>query len=216
MSQVITYTEVVAFIMSIVAFPQLWKSHYLKWFPLLLFIVVAVEVVQTFFRDFLGDNNSAIYNIQIPLQHLLYMLILYRAMTRPIVKKMIAGAAVFFMIFTIMTVTFYTAPGKFNVLSYCLGATIMVVAILCKFYEMLQSPTDFNFLKIPFFYILFACLLFNLATLPYFLMSNWLYSMQANREILTVLITVMSVFNILMYSTYALVFLWMKVRKGSY
>jgi hypothetical protein len=216
MSQVITYTEVVAFIMSIVAFPQLWKSHYLKWFPLLLFIVVAVEVVQTFFREFLGDNNAAIYNIQIPLQHLLYMLILYQAMTRPIVKKMIAGAAVFFMVFTFMTVTFYTAPNKFNVLSYWLGATIIIVAILCKLYEMLQSPTDFNFLKTPFFYILFACLLFNMATLPYFLMSNWLYFAQANREIIVIFVTVMSVFNIIMYSTYALVFLWMKVRKASY
>jgi hypothetical protein len=85
-----------------------------------------------------------------------------------------------------------------------------------KFHEMLQNPTEFNFLRNPFFYMLFAFLLFNVGTLPYFTMGNWLYYSLERRDILIVLINVMSIFNCVLYGTYSMAFVWIILRKESY
>jgi hypothetical protein len=213
MSYYIGYFEIAAFLSSLIAWPQLRKSSYLKWFPLLLFVIIVVEIPQYFFRSYLPQDNSLIYNIQVPLQHVIYLFILHQAVVKLSWKKAILMGGVFFIAFTFITALFFTDPGRFNVLSYCMGLLFIIVSILMKFYEVLQNPTDFNFMRKPFFYILFAFLLFSVSTLPYFAMINWLNSNQAHKEIAEVFKKVMSIFNYILYATYTFAFLWMSLKK---
>jgi hypothetical protein len=216
MSYLITYFEIAAFLASLVAWPYIQKSKYLRLFPLLLFIIVSVEVCLTFFKPSFPYFNTIIYNVQVPLQHLLYLYILYLAMERRMFKNFIVIAGLIFIVITVVTSVLLTQGNRINTISYCTGSIFIIIAILMKFHEMLQNPVEFNFLKNPFFYMLFAFLLFNVGTLPYFTMGNWLfYSLKAKRT-LAVLINVMSIFNYVLYSTYLIAFVWMTLKKASY
>jgi hypothetical protein len=161
-----------------------------------------------------GSVNAWIYNIQIPLQHLLYLTILHQAVEQNSYKRFLVASAVTLIVFSALTNLFIVEDKHFNVQAYCLGSVLVIIGILVKFYEMLQNPTDFNFLRQPFFYMLFAFLLFNVGTLPYFAMSNWLYFVTTHKDILMMLANVMSVLNYILYTTYTVMFLWMIQRKG--
>lgn len=217
MSVLITYFEIAALGASLVAWPYIQRNRYLRLFPLLLLIVVAVEVSTTFFKDRLPHFNAIIYNVQVPLQHLLYLYILFLAMERKLFRKFLLIASAVFVIVAVTTTLFFTHGNRINAIAYCTGSIFIITGILMKFHEMLENPTEFNFLKNPFFYMLFAFLLFNVGTLPYFTMGNWLYySMAGGRDILAVLINVMSIFNCVLYGTYSMAFVWMILVKDSF
>jgi hypothetical protein len=213
MNNFITYFEIAAFITSLLAWPVIRNSKYLRLFPVLLFVIVSVEVYQTFFMP-QNRINAWVYNIQTPLQHLLYLIILHQAVDQLSYKRFLLAAGVMLVVFTALTNMFIVEEKHFNVQAYCLGSVMVIIGILMKFYEMLQNPTDFNFLRKPFFYMLFAFLLFNVGTLPYFAMGNWLYFVTTHKDILMMLANVMSVLNYILYTTYTVMFLWMIQRKG--
>lgn len=216
MTLYITYFEIAAFIASVLALPVLRKSPYLRLYPLLLLVVVSVEVYMTFFRDIHRHPvNANIYNIQVPIQYILYISILYLSLHQPLYRRLMLGAGIFFVFVTVCSVWWLWSDPGFNVWSYCVGTLIIIVGILMKFYEMLQNPADFNFLRNPFFYLLFAYLLFAVGTLPYFTMSNWLYMVNEHRNILYMFWNVMSILNYILYTTYTVVFLWMIQKKVS-
>ena len=217
MSTLITYFEIAAFGASIVAWPYIQKSRHLRLFPLLLFIIVVVEVFLTLFKESFFFYNAIIYNVQVPLQHLLYLYILYAAMEGKRARRFLFASAIILVVVAIVSTIFLTQGNRINSIAYCTGSVFIIAGILMKFHEMLQNPTEFNFLRNPFFYMLFAFLLFNVGTLPYFTMGNWLYySMEGGRDMLIVLINVMSIFNFVLYTTYSLAFVWMILKKESY
>ncbi len=216
MNYYITYFEILAWIASLLAWPFIRTSKYMRLFPLLLSVVVSVEVYLTFFKQSSPYYNAIIYNVQVPLQHLLYLLIIRLSLSTQKFRRAILVMLLFFLVFAVVTTLFYTEPHYHNVLSYSVGTIIIIISILVKFYEMLQSPVNFNFLREPFFYLLFAYLFFCVSTLPFFLMSNWLYFVQKEKEIIRILINVMSVSNFILYSTYTIVFIWIVTRKVYY
>lgn len=212
MSLYIFYFESAAFVTSLLAWPYLKEKIYFKVFPLLLFIVVTVEAYVTFARSF----SSFIYNIQVPVQHLLYLAIIFLAMEEGRYRKITIGFIIALVIIVPLSIIFLTEKNHINTSAYCAGATFIIISALMKFYEMLQNPRDYNFLSLPFFYLLFVYLLFTVGTLPYFTMGNWLYYTMKRPDILNVFVNVMTVFNYILYSTYTIVFLWIIRRKASY
>ena len=133
MNNFITYFEIAAFITSLLAWPVIRNSRYLRLFPVLLFVIVSVEVYQTFFMP--QDRvNTWVYNIQIPLQHLLYMAILYFSFNRYEYKRFILGAAIAFVLFCVVTDILFLEPDKFNVTAYCFGSVVIIIGIIIKFY----------------------------------------------------------------------------------
>jgi hypothetical protein len=211
----ITYFEIAAFAASLLAWNVIRRSRFLRLFPLLLFVIVAVEVYETFFAPPTQLSNAWIYNIQVPLQYLFYLTILYYAIKYPLFKKLIIAASFLLVAITIITNKYFAGQGTFNSWSYSFGSATVIICILVKFYEMLQNPTEFNFIFNPFFYILFAFLLFNVGTLPYFIMGNWLWFEKGEKQTVIVLQNVMSILNYMLYSTYTIAFLWIR-KKASY
>jgi hypothetical protein len=216
MSLVVTCLEIAAFLSSLLAWPMIAKTKHLRWFPLLLFIVAFVETTQAFFRSYFPYFNNTFYNIQVPVQHLLYFLILWEAISSKMKKKLLVFSSMGFVLLTVITLVWFTDTNHFNVLGYCAGSTLIVVWILVVFYDMLQDPSNLTFLHMPFFYMLFACLLFNVGTLPYFLTVNWLHFIQKQQEITEIFISVIGILTCILYGTYTACFLWMRLRKVHY
>lgn len=213
MSQYITYFEIAAFISSLVALPTIRKRKHLLLFPIILGIILSVEFQQTFFRPEDQDTNAHLYNIQLPLIQLLYMISFIWSMDHQKSRRILLALMGFFIALTLLTILMYWSQPKFNVVSYSVGSVFLSVAILMKFNEMLKSPTGFNFLKEPTFYIYFSFLTFTVGTLPYFTTINWLYYTAGMRELSLILINLMSILNYILYATYTICFLWMRVKK---
>lgn len=214
MNKYIPYFELAAFLASLFAWRQLKSSPHLIWFPVLLFVVVVVEVPMIMFRLQLPLNNALIYNIQVPLQHLIYLQVLRLSLRRLNWKRFALFSAITLAAFATITTLWVTPAGQFNVLAYCLGLLFISICILAQFYEMLQNPVNLNFLKDPYFYILFVFLLFSVVTLPYFGMINWLTWIASNADLMRAFNWVMSIFNCLLYATFTFAFVWMKLKKA--
>ena len=216
MEDYIIWFELSAFGASLIAWPVIRRSPSLRLFPFLLALVAGVEFYFTFFQDVVSPVNSKVYNIQIPLQHLIYIAILYYATERRTYRRFLLVAAAIFVVVIVITLMLLPDPRYTNAWGYCAGSIIIIIGSVSKFYEMLQNPTEFNFLRNPFFYLLFAFLLFNLGTLPYFAMGNWLYRVKAYRKAMIMYIDAMSILNYVLYATYTIVFIWMTRMKSSY
>jgi len=213
MSSYITIFELLALLASLAAWGFIRSSAYLRIYPLLLLVVAGVETYTTYFRTH-RLSNAWIYNWQVPVQHLLYLLILYYALERPSSQRLMLYFMAALVLLAGISAVILTEKGRFNTIGYCCGSVLVVIGIILKFYEMLQNPTDFNFLRKPFFYLLFAFLLFNVGSLPYFAMGNWLYFEIGYKSAVLILINVMSILNYVLYATYTTVFIWIILMRG--
>lgn len=216
MTQYIIYFELVAFLVSLLALPVLWRDTSLKIFPLLLLITCAVEAHQFWIKFDQAEYNILIYNIHLLVEGLLYLLILYLSSAQREYRRIMLVFALIFMLGWVLTTLFIYPSDRFNAAALSIEAVLLVMGILLRFYEMLKSPTNFNFLKNPFFYMLFALMLFQVGTLPFFTMGNWLYYEMGQYDAVAALYRVVSILNFLLYSTYTFCFIWMRITKLSY
>lgn len=215
MDAYITWFEIAAFIACLLAVGKLWNHPPWRVFPFLLGITVCVEALETFvYAD--KASNAHTYNVLATLQLLLYGLFLYLNSHSSKVRRIMLWGWLVFLVVALVSMPFYWQPPRFNVIAYTLGCILLVNGILLAFYEMLKSPQGFNFLKLPIFYVLFALLLFIVGTLPYFAMGNWLYFHLRRVDLVQVLANVMSILNYLLYTTYAVCFLWIRATKVTY
>ncbi|HAA14151.1 MAG TPA: hypothetical protein DCE41_21635 [Cytophagales bacterium] len=215
MNQLIPWFEIAAMAASWLAIQQIRQSPSLWVFPVLLTIIVGVDSTQIIFQTGAYHNNTLIYNLQEPIIWLLYASSLYLAFNAPKFKRITVGSGLLYLLVAIITMPYYLREQQFNVILVAVGSALIIGLILLKLYEMLESPMGFNFLRKPYFYILFLYLIFNVSTLPYFTMVNWLVYDLGREDIIKVLKNVMSVMNVLLYATYTVCFLWIRVTKVS-
>lgn len=217
MTDFIIYFELLAFAGSLLALPVLWGEPHLRVFPFLLLFTCMVEAHQEWIRFEETQYNTLIYNIHLFVETLLYLFILYLSFARREYKTaMLLFGAVFIMSMVVTSLFFYPVLEQFNAAGLCTGAVLLVIGILLKFYDMLKSPVNYNFLRNPFFYMLFALLLFNVGSLPFFTMGNWLYYEMGQHDAFVALYQVISILNYILYGTYTVCFLWMRKTKLSY
>ena len=214
MNKYIIWFEGAAWLTSLVALPRLWSRPPLRIFPLLLSLVVGVEALQYFgVENRLG--NVTTYNLLAIAMWLLYATSLYLALQKPSYRRTMVAAAILFVAVVLSSYGYYQTQQRFNTPMYATGTLMMVLGVLLKFYEMLKSPGQLTFLKDPFFYILFALLLFSVGTLPYFIMGNWLFYDLGRPDLVKALANVMSILNYLLYGTYTVCFVWISTTKAS-
>jgi len=217
----IIWFELLAFVCSLIALPVIWKSKYLRIFPFLMLIIVAVEGFYKFFITDRWTNNAPVYNVQVPLQYVCYLLILYYSARTISLKRYSIVGLIILVVFNAITTIYFTPEKYSNVWGYYCCSIIAIMGIIIKFYEMIITTrtAKYDFLKDPFFYILFAFLFYNLVTLPYFGMANWLYRTNRLSEfkgVLTALTQLMSVTNYILYTTYSIAFIWIASARVIY
>lgn len=220
MHRYIIWFEILAFLCSLVALPVIRKSRYLRIYPVLLAIILSVEgyyqfiVVKTV-------PNAPLYNIQVPLQYLCYILILYYSAKSRRIRNFLVAGFIVIVAGNLVTDIFFTPKMNNNVWGYSICSFVAICGIVLKLYEMstASSLAKYDFLKDPFFYLLFAFLYYNLVTLPYFVMSNWLFYTNSYKKYSSMYLTlrnVMSISNYVLYTTYSTAFIWIARRQVIY
>ncbi|MEL6537594.1 MAG: hypothetical protein AAFQ98_19395 [Bacteroidota bacterium] len=213
----ITWFEIASLAAAIVALPVLWKQSPMRILFVLLLLIVGVELYQTIqFRINPGQNNSSLYNFFAPLQWLLYGVMLHRILQSRTNRKALGVLIAIFLAITLISLPGYLRTQQYNVISHAAGTLMIVSGVFLAFYEMLKSPISLNFLKHPYFYLLFFLLFFMVGTAPYFVMGNWVYFNMGRPDLAMVLNNVMSILNYLLYTVYTICFVWMRVTKVSF
>jgi peptidoglycan/LPS O-acetylase OafA/YrhL len=157
MNRFIPYFEFVAFLTSLLAFPVIRKSKYLRLFPVVLLVIVSVEVYQLFWGS-KGKINAWIYNILIPLQHLLYLIILRLAVNKKRYKRFLLVSSIVLIAFCVIT-GFFLEENHFNVNAYCLGSVLIIIGILIKRCYRTRRILIFCGSRFSICYLLFCCLM---------------------------------------------------------
>lgn len=212
MRQLIAWFELAAWLSCLFALPRLWKKPALRVLPFLLTCVVLVDVYQAFFPDS-RSGNVIYYNGLAVLLWFGYSSMLVLALRARWKKGLIGLGVLIFLILSVSTWARFQAANQFNIWIYCSGAIVVVMGTLLVFYEMLHRPIYHSFLRDPFFYLLFALLLFSMGTLPYFTMSHWLYYDMDQPQLVAALASVSNVLNYVLYGTYTAMFVWIRVAK---
>lgn len=214
MNKILLYLEIAAFISSLITWQQIKSSNYMRLFPFLLF-VIAVGEITGYLIAVKYNNNQWFYNLLNPLMHLLYFAIFYYSINSKRFKTFIVASAVLYIIVTIIT-HFYCCyeERNFNQWMYITGVSIIIICTIRKLYELLEDPSKLDFLKMPFFYMLVFTLLFYTVTIPNFVMLNWIERTEI-KKLVDIVNNASNVFNILLYVTYTIAFLWIK-KTGSY
>jgi hypothetical protein len=208
----IKYLELAAFIASLIAWPVLRKSRYLKVFPVLLGLIVAGEFYGYYLRLTKG-NNTWFYNFFNPCQFILYLLILYRAIDNKRLRGLMLAGCVFIAISALLGLE-PSFRKMFNIYMYSLGAMLVITGVAAKIYEMVNVRED-SFLRSPVFYIFFSIIFFYIGTLPILVMNNWLAKFDFFNSIRQVLVITFTILNFVLYGTYTYCFLWLR-RKATY
>lgn len=215
MEDLIIWFELAAFACSLLALPFTGTQKFLRIYPALLLLIVMVEGYYTLVAA--SNHGSAlVYNIQVPLQYICYLFILYLATGKKGFRIFVLVLIGCIIVFTLSTNPYFNSKGYSNVWSYSFCSIVTIPAIVYTFYEMLKNPIGYNFLRNPFFYMLFAFLLYNMVTLPYFIMANWQFQTKAYENIHLILANVMSIMNYVLYTVYSISFLWIIRRKVTY
>ena len=196
----------VAFFLSIVATPILLKSRFLILYPVMLFILVlGIPFHKMIFSRNVRIIVYIVDQLVFPCGHLL---IIYLSATGKKLKVFIRFtapmAAVFFLIgFCIFKST------HINYWNTSLFAVLMIIAILWKFDEMLQTHIQYDIFRDLFFYMLFALLLVSLITIPLSFMSNWVFYATPNSDIRLIIQEASNVLLCLLFIIYSIAFICM-------
>ena len=206
-----TYFEIAAFVTSLIAWKQLSDSRSLRLFPLLLLGIVAGELWGAYQIYKTHEDNARLYNIYItPFINVMYYGILYHAIKPLTLKKGIIVFSMLYIGFAILTTLYlYNDTIHYNVLSHCVGALFLIFLLIRLFYEMMINPSELDFLRKPSFYIFFALLLFQVGSLAYFSMANWLGS---HHQLIGFIFYVFDTLNYILYGTYIVAFIWIRAK----
>lgn len=208
-----TYFEIAALITSAVALPSIENSKAMRLFPLLLLGIVIGELAGYYIYENKG-NNALLYNLFItPFINVMYYCIVFFILKSAVLKKTIVVFAIIYIFFAIFTtLRWYNDENRYNILSHSVGSLFLIIILIRLFYEMMVNPVELDFLKKPSFYIFFALLLFHVASLAYFLMANW---MGVHHKFVNVVYAVFDSLNYILYGTYIIAFIWIRM-KGTY
>lgn len=182
----------------------------MRLFPLLLLIIVLGEIAG-YYLAVKYHNNRWFYNLFTPIQYLLYFIIFYYAISKNQFRTIILVSIFLYMLLSVFT---YDTETTLNISVYLSGAVLLIVFIIGKLYELIDSSEEMDFLKAPFFYISFATLIFNVAGLPFFVMNNWMTNTKA-AAFISIFNNVLDTLNIVLYGTYTIAFIWIR-KTGSY
>lgn len=207
MNDYVKYFELAAFVTSLIAWPELRKSSYLKIFPFLLGMIVAGEFYGYYLVVIKGRDSLWFYNIFNPCQFFLYLLILYLAVRSKMFKKVLLTGGFLIIVFVLIWLeSFYV---KFNIYMYFLGTLLVIIGVSRVIYETMEAQEEV-FLKLPVFYMFFSILVFYSGTLPMMIMNNWLGEFDFSESVRQIIVLIFTILNLILYGTYTFCFLWIR------
>lgn len=172
------YFEIGALITSVVC---LYKFNHipLRWFIPFLMLMVAVEFTGRYIRKDLGQINTWLYNISIPIEYLFYGFIIGSLCLTLSFKKIIFYTIVLFILWTVINLLFIQGFKQLNTETLIIGSCVMIFFSCIGFIDLFKNDNHQTLLKNPLFWICTGVLFFNTGEFLYlffldvFIKNSW-------------------------------------------
>lgn len=185
---------------------------YLFVFPIYLAITFLIETwaVWIFYR---GGTNALLYNLFTTFEVVFYIWMFKCIVQNKIFKKIIS---ILIFVYPALSVanSFLIQRGGFHTVTAGLGSLVIVTCAIFYFYELFNSEKSVNLIRQPEFWISSGLLFFYSCSFPLFSLINNINS--PTNRIIYVLISLLSIVNILLYSSFIIASLCrIRIRKSS-
>lgn len=192
-----------------------WKEirdSYWKWFPVYLILLGLLNLLAFYMIDTknIKSNQWLVIYLIIPFEILFaFWLFLKKAETRPQKTLILTGMGVYLLSFFIeILLKEEMKELYFLSFSYTVGNIFMLIFILLYFWKLSVSEKILFFYKERMFWVCVGMLFFWLGSLPYYGLFNYL--VKNFMSILPGYAWVMLSLNYLMYTLFAVSFIWGK------
>ncbi len=164
-----------------------------------------IEFMGIHFKDWTGLVNFPIFNLYI-LIIFLYYLVLLRLLLKKIVNQILATFSLFIFVgfYFIDAIFIQNSIVALYTNSYAVGVVVFLFISCLYLFEIFNSVQILNFKKSIYFWFILGALLFHISFLPYLLAIN-LFLLKNVESIFNI---VLFVLNLLMYSCFAIGFIW--------
>lgn len=158
------YVEGLTFLVSLYYLP-FYKKTFLRFFPVFLFIVFMVEITGRFI---LYPNYSPqwLYNFLNLLNFLFFYGVFYHYVSKANYLKLILYSVGIFMVSVLVNSLYKNFFKEAQLLSYIVGACLLIFCIILYYIEILNSPKILNVTRELLFWISVGLLLFYVGYIP--------------------------------------------------
>ncbi|NBA87353.1 hypothetical protein GVN16_16380 [Emticicia sp. CRIBPO] len=188
------------------------KDSYWKWFPVYLIILGLLNLLAFYMIDTknIKSNQWLVIYLIIPFEFLFaFWLFLKKAETRPQKTLILTGMGVYLLSFFIeILLKEEMKELYFLSFSYTMGNIFMLIFILLYFWKLSVSEKILFFYRERMFWVCVGMLFFWLGSLPYYGLFN--YMVKNFMNILPAYAWLMLSLNYLMYTLFAVSFIWGK------
>jgi len=168
-----SYFEIQAFITALI-FLAFSRDKVLRWFPVYLFFILAVELSARYIRKVHHEPNVWIYNLSIPVEYLFYSWVFYMHFHSAAIRRYTRWFIIAFGAFVVVNLTLLQGLGKYNSHSVLIGSVSMILLSAYTLFELYNQDQEYQVWAVPLFWIATGVLLFNAGEFAYNLFSNYL------------------------------------------
>lgn len=189
-------------------FYKKYSHTYLRFFPWLLLYVFLNEIFAGYFNSLFG-NNAHIYNVYNIIFFMYFYFVFYTNEQRKSYKLWILIAAICFMVTSIVNAVYQPFGSQPQLLSYIVGACVLLFCIILYFIEILYTPQILHIRKDLLFWVSIGLLLFYVGYIP--IKVSRAFFEQKDNNFITLGI-VHCILVIIMNTCFIIGFLWTKKK----
>jgi hypothetical protein len=207
---IFNYTYLISlFISWIISFYSDRGDKSLRLFPLLLFFSVLAEAVVSylyFIKGFRNGEYFLIYHLYIPLDYFFLSYFFYHSFKNAMMKMVILFSVFIFLGLSIYLSNFVIGLNKFPGLNLNTEGIFLIIFTLYRLFT-LEPVINTPIYNLPVFWICVGLLIYNLGGFMFNGYYNYLIEKHFNlaKELNY---TINKVFNILLYFSFSIAFLW--------
>jgi len=195
---------IISFLASLTAFFQKGTQLYLRLFPLFLLVTIAVELFATWLSGH-KRSTTILYNFFSSVEFLFYMYVLREIIRSPQVRKIIFHIAWINLLLGVGNTLFIFKTGSYNSVTYALGCLLIAIICIFFFFELFQSTSSINLIRLPAFWICAGLLFYYTCSFPIYGLFNFLRRvpdfLRKNIQVILLLL------NVFLYSSFTIAFL---------
>jgi hypothetical protein len=166
------YIELAALLCSLLFFKNI-RSTALQWLPLFLGFICCIEFAAKYMRSVLHKPNTMLFNISIPIEYLVYGLLLYAFMHSKLLERITIAAVVIVVSFALINILFiqpYYYLLATNTLK--LGSFVMIILSGLALVDVFMLELNIALERQPIFWLSIGLLFFNVGEFVYFSFLN--------------------------------------------
>ena len=185
-----------------------WKHGYIKWLPVYLLIITALEIgYHTSITFNKRGIASLIYEIEVPVEMFFISWFFYNTLGTKNRWLVFAGVFIYTISLIIEKVALNQPGYFFRSLSYTIGNLFILIYLIVFFIALVRSEKILTFKTSAVFWIAVGMLVFYLGTFPFYGLYN---ELAKNIDLFIAFCWVATSFNYCMYLFFTIGFIWGK------